>query len=44
MYSELWDVDVNHNEEVYVVRDDAGEDVSVGGEALEEVPCEAPRD
>ncbi len=41
MYSELWDVDVNHSEEVYVVRDEA--DVT-GEESVDEMPYYVPRD
>jgi hypothetical protein len=41
MYSELWDVDVNHSEEVYVVQDEAEATVKP---PEEEVPFHVPRD
>lgn len=41
MYSEMWDVDVNHNEDVYVVQDEAED---TGDPPEEELPFEIPRD
>jgi len=44
MYSEIWDVDVNHSGEVYVVQDEVGEEIEAQGDPAEELPYEIPRD
>jgi len=41
MYNELWDVDVNHSEEVYVFSDQAEES---DDQPVEELPFHIPRD